>query len=243
MASDHDQHRGVGDVNCCARVSKRRQIVRRHHRQSDRQEVRGVVDHVNQRLTGHVDAEVRPSHPRNRRRSPSIATGNAWNSPAGAPSATTPRDRPRRLNRGPIRPTMRMAIPVARCSIEMSSSPPPTARRSTPSPASARRDRSRRVPPQPPSRPRSHSTTPAHHRRPGAIRADSTTGHDDCAAHPCQTDRWSPPQPSHPLGSDRPPSAAPATPHRPWMPPSPRDARIGTRSCSARRARRQLLGV
>ena len=40
-----------------------------------------------------------------------------------APSATTPRDRPRRVKRGPIRPTMRIAIPVARCSTEMSSSP------------------------------------------------------------------------------------------------------------------------
>ena len=58
MTADHHQHIGIGLARHRARLSQRRQVVRRHRRQPDRQQVTGLADHVSDRLTRHIDAEV-----------------------------------------------------------------------------------------------------------------------------------------------------------------------------------------
>ena len=63
------------------------------------------------------------SQPRPRTTSARRASGSAWCSPAGAPSTTVPRLRPRRWNRGPRRPRRRPVITLARCSTATSSTP------------------------------------------------------------------------------------------------------------------------
>jgi hypothetical protein len=68
-----------------------------------------------------MDAFAVPRAPRSRTMSDIIDTGSECRSPAGAPSTTEPRGRPRRTNRGPRRPISRITMPVARCSTAMSS--------------------------------------------------------------------------------------------------------------------------
>ena len=111
------------------------------------------------------------SQPAPRSRSASRATGSAWCSPGGAPSTTVPRLRPRRANRGPRRPRIRIAMPLARCSTATSISPLAHRRpmavsagarcRGTPRPARPRRPARPPHPPRPRGRRRPAAGAPA----------------------------------------------------------------------------------
>ena len=112
--ADHDFQRGLHGVSGCARGGERFEVVGRHHRRSDCQEMR-------RRLVGVVGGSIGTSTPKSDTSRP--ATRRRWpTSPPAARRGTAPpgpppapprhRDGPRRPSRGPIRPMMRMAIPV-----------------------------------------------------------------------------------------------------------------------------------